>query len=79
MRLLFLSIAFAFSMISYAQPDKIAEALYSTPAIVVAEEQVTVGDNLCSGFVSQVVSEDAQLDKYWKKYMKNSCGFSGKR
>lgn len=79
MRLLFLTLALTFSMISYAQPDKIAEALYSTPAIVVSEEQVAFGDNICSGFVSQVVAEDGQLDKYWKKFMKNSCGFSGKK
>jgi predicted nucleic acid-binding Zn-ribbon protein len=79
MRLIFLAIAITFSLFLNAQPDKIAEALYSTPAILVQEEQVTVGENLCSGFVSQVVSEDGQLEKYWKKYMKNSCGFSGKR
>jgi predicted nucleic acid-binding Zn-ribbon protein len=79
MRLIFLAIAITFSLFLNAQPDKIAEALYSTPAILVQEEQVTVGENLCSGFVSQVVSDDGQLEKYWKKYMKNSCGFSGKK
>jgi hypothetical protein len=45
----------------------------------VTQEDVTLGEKTCSGFVSQVVSENSQLDKYWKKYMKNACGFSGKR
>ena len=79
MRLLILLLALSCCFVSNAQPDKISEALYTTPTIVVTQENVTVGETMCLGFVSQVISENSQLEKYWKKYMKNTCGFSGKR
>ena len=79
MRSLILLLALSCRFVSNAQPDKISEALYTTPTIVVSNEDVTMGETMCSGFVSHVISDNSQLDKYWKKYMKNTCGFSGKR
>lgn len=69
----------AISLSVFAQPDKITEALYTTPVVSVEERGVTFGSQTGMGLTAGIVSDQDDLEKFWKKYFKTALGFSGKR
>lgn len=77
-KLFFLAFCFL-NLSAFAQPDKITEALYTTPVVSVEERGVTFGSQTGMGLTSGVVASDADLEKFWKKYFKTSLAFGGKR
>lgn len=69
----------AFSVQSYAQPDKIASALFTTPVIQSETTTLLFNDAVRDVYSTPVIGEDDDFYKFWKKYIKTGYMLEGKR
>lgn len=80
MRTLILLIAlFSVSFFGWSQNDKITEALFKTPNIVIQEVTTQHGDGVRNAKSALIFGEENDFEKFWKKFAKSNYSIDGKR
>lgn len=67
------------SIAGLTQNDKITEALFKTPNIVVEQGTTQHGDGVRTSQSALIFAEENEFSKAWKKYIKTNYGIEGKR
>ncbi len=62
-----------------AQPDKVAQALMTTPDVNTTESTTLHGDGVRKTIEAKVISEPADFTKFWRSYLKENFNVSGKK
>lgn len=67
------------SFFGFAQNDKITEALFKTPNIVIEQGTVQHMDGVRTSQSALIFAEENDFAKSWKKFIKNNYSLEGKR
>ncbi len=64
---------------TFAQPDKIAQALMNTPDVNTTESSTLHGDGVRKTVEAKIISEPNEIGKFFRGYIKSTFNVSGKK
>jgi hypothetical protein len=76
---LLVPIFFCIGAQALAQPDKVAQALMTTPDLNTFESNTLHRDGVRKTVEAKVIFETADLNKFWRSYLKDNFNVSGKK
>ncbi|MEZ4798702.1 MAG: hypothetical protein R2809_02765 [Flavobacteriales bacterium] len=77
--LILLIAAIALTANGFSQNDKVTEALFKTPNIVIQEITTQHGEGVQTAQSALVFGEENDFEKFWKKFAKSNYAVDGKR